>query len=157
VWCRKKKTHTKDEKSMAIQGVSTPERQTTQGFRIPDYSKNNYKELMNILDGFGYINPEDISKDFDKKALIDFQKYMKLTADGVYGPKTQEKLAEVMRILHGNLNKVLGTNFSFNEPFYGPKTTEAVEKFQKKYNVGAPAGQANLVTRTRLAEEASKR
>lgn len=62
-----------------------------------------------------------------------------------------------MRIIHGNLNKVLGTNFSFNEPFDGSRSTDAVEQFQKKYNVGAPAGEANLATRTRLAEEASKR
>lgn len=141
---------------MTIIGISTPERQTTQGYRIPDYSKSNYKELMNILLGFGYVNPEDISNDVDKKALIDFQKYMKIKDDGVYGPKTQEKLAEAMRILHGNLNKVLGTNFSFNEPFYGSKTAEAVQQFQKKYNVGAPAGEANLVTRTKLAEQASQ-
>ncbi|QDL06865.1 hypothetical protein DP113_02115 [Brasilonema octagenarum UFV-E1] len=138
---------------MAIRGTPTPERQTAQGYRIPDYSKNNYKELMNILYGFGYVDPEDPSNDVEKKALIAFQKYMKITADGVYGPKTQEKLAEAMRILHGNLNTVLKTNFSFNEPFYGPKTTDAVKQFQHKYNVGAPAGEANLVTRQKLAEQ----
>lgn len=34
---------------------------------------------MNILDGFGYVNPEDLSNDVEKKALSDFHKYTKIT------------------------------------------------------------------------------
>lgn len=34
---------------------------------------------MNILDAFGYVNPEKLNNDVDKKALIDFHKYIKIT------------------------------------------------------------------------------
>ncbi|BAY48205.1 peptidoglycan-binding domain 1 [Scytonema sp. HK-05] len=127
----------------------------------------NYKnsEIRSILNGLGYrshLNSNDldfpISQDESdltdeptRKAIMKFQVDYDLTVDGVVGQQTMAKMQEEMNVLHEELNWIMGTNISLDQPFYGRKTINAVQQFQRRYIITID-GLASFALREELFE-----
>jgi peptidoglycan hydrolase-like protein with peptidoglycan-binding domain len=124
-----------------------------------DYTNAQLRSILNGH-GFGYAPEPDPSFPISSfngpltdKVTVDaikaFQTYFQLQVDGIAGPITRGKAAQVMRVLQANLNLVVKANIPANQPFYGPKTVAAVKEFQRRY--GYPAnGVATLPVRQHL-------
>lgn len=82
-------------------------------------------------------------------AVKAFQTYYKLTVDGIVGSITMAKAEQAMRVLQANLNRAVNASLPPNQPFYGPRTVEAVKEFERRYGYNVD-GIANLVVRQRL-------
>lgn len=81
-------------------------------------------------------------------ALKNFQDRFKLQRDGIVGPKTWSLLLENVKAIQRLLNS-RGYNVGNADGFYGPRTMQAVEEFQRKQGL-AVTGQVNPRTRQRL-------
>lgn len=111
-------------------------------------------QIRSILCGLGYLASQYVtdgnSSDFpvtnDDRSLDDqptinaivaFQGDYGLTQDGIVGTETTAKLQEEMNAIHTELNAVVQPQppFSMTEPFYGPRTVNAVENFEGQINV----------------------
>lgn len=125
----------------------------------------NYKnsEIRSILNGLGYrsrINSNDpnfpISQDESdltdqatQKAIKKFQVDYDLTVDGIVGSETNNKMQEEMNSIHQELNQLLGTSISQDQPFYGQLTINTVQQFQRNYT-NPFDGLASLAVREQL-------
>ncbi|BAY28044.1 peptidoglycan-binding domain 1 protein [Calothrix sp. NIES-2100] len=125
----------------------------------------NYKnsEIRSILNGLGYrsrINSNDpnfpISQDESdltdqatQKAIKKFQVDYDLTVDGIVGSETNNKMQEEMNSIHQELNQLLGTSISQDQPFYGQLTINTVQQFQRNYT-NPFDGLASLTVREQL-------
>ncbi len=107
-------------------------------------------QIRSILNGLGYrsrLNSNDpnfpISQDESsltdeatQKAIKKFQIDYDLVVDGVLGQETSEKMQDEMNALHTELNQVIGTNISLDQPFYEAITLNAVQQFQQQNSDG---------------------
>lgn len=117
-------------------------------------------QFRSILNGhtFGYFpdpnfpisnNGAPLTDRVTVDAIKAFQTYYKLTVDGIVGPITMAKAEQAMRVLQNNLNRVVSANLPTNQPFYGPRTVEAVRAFERRYAYSVD-GIADLGVRQRL-------
>lgn len=124
--------------------------------RSRDYSPGEFRR---ILHGFGYnITPGDtLNDEASRKAIRELQQGYKLASvDGTANAQTQDFIADVVRVLQGNLNLVLKLNPPLpRTQFYGPRTEVAVRQYQKQYNL-PETGIADLALRQRLDAEAKR-
>ncbi|MBH8564030.1 peptidoglycan-binding protein [Nostoc sp. CENA67] len=67
------------------------------------------------------------------QAIRNFQADYGLLVDGIVGAKTMAKVEEVIKILQYELNVVVNAGLPKDQPFYGPKTVQAVKKFEAQY------------------------
>lgn len=105
-------------------------------------------QFRSILNGFGYkkqtsadglnfpvsTDNSPLTDALTVQAVKKFQSEYELVVDGIVGPITKNKAEQVMKILQNELNSCINTGLPSNQPFYGPLTTAAVKKFQKKTN-----------------------
>ncbi|MEH2419413.1 MAG: peptidoglycan-binding protein [Nostoc sp.] len=116
------------------------------------------QQFRAVLRGLGYnvkVTNSALRDEETKKAIREFQTGYKLKpVDGIAGPKTQDFAANIVQILHRNLNAVLKPNPPLpRDHFYGSRTEEVVKEYQKKYQL-QETGIANLALRQKLNEEA---
>nr|WP_322653366.1 peptidoglycan-binding protein [Nostoc sp. CmiVER01]MDZ8122598.1 peptidoglycan-binding protein [Nostoc sp. CmiVER01] len=116
------------------------------------------QQFRAVLRGLGYnvkLANGPLTDDQTKKAIREFQTGYKLKpVDGIAGPKTQQFAANIVQILHTNLNAVVKPNPPLpRDHFYGSRTEEVVKEYQKKYQL-QETGIANLALRQKLNEEA---
>ncbi|MEH2170295.1 MAG: peptidoglycan-binding protein [Nostoc sp.] len=130
---------------------------TDTGFAAPQksYTPQQFRE---VLRGLGYnvkVTNTALTDQETKKAIREFQTGYKLKpVDGIAGPKTQNFAANIVQILHRNLNAVVKPNPPLpRDHFYGSRTEEVVKEYQKKYQL-QETGIANLALRQKLNEEA---
>ena len=122
--------------------------------------QRNYtpQEFRSVLRGLGYkvqVSSSPLTNAEAKKAIQELQTGYKLTpADGLAGSKTQDYVANIIRILQSNLNLVLkpSTPLPRNQ-FYSTRTEAAVKEFQKKFQL-EQTGIADLALRQKLDQEA---
>ncbi|MBE8968591.1 peptidoglycan-binding protein [Nostocales cyanobacterium LEGE 12452] len=127
------------------------------GFAAPQKSYTP-QQFRQVLRGLGYnvkVTNTALTDAETKKAIREFQTGYKLKpVDGIAGPKTQDFAANIVQILHRNLNAVVKPNPPLpRDHFYGSRTEEVVKEYQKKYQL-QETGIANLALRQKLNEEA---
>lgn len=126
-----------------------------QAARVRNYTP---REMRAVLNGFGYnvpVSDAALTDTATLNAVREFQKGYKLAVDGIPGPQTQDLMAELMMILHANLNLVVKPNPPLPRTQYYDSATEAVVKqYQQKVNLPV-TGIANLTTRKQLDDEAT--
>ena len=112
----------------------------------PNYTNAQFRSILNgwghrrqtQADGPNFPISADNSPLTDAltvEAVKRFQREYELVDDGIVGPITKAKAAEVVSGLQLELNKCVNAGLPTNEPFYGPKTVAAVKKFERKINV----------------------
>ncbi|MHC5722985.1 MAG: peptidoglycan-binding protein, partial [Nostoc sp.] len=116
------------------------------------------QQFRTVLRGLGYkvkVTKNALTDEETKKAIREFQTGYKLKpVDGIAGPKTQDFAANIVQILHRNLNAVVKPNPPLpRDHFYGSQTEAVVKEYQKKYQL-QETGIANLALRQKLNEEA---
>ncbi len=116
------------------------------------------RQFRAVLRGLGYsVKATDgpLTDAETKKAIRQFQTGYKIQpVDGIAGPKTQEFAANIVKILQGNLNKVLELKTPLRRnSYYGAQTEAAVKEYQKKSQL-KETGIADLALRQKLNEEA---
>ena len=122
--------------------------------------QRNYtpQEFRSVLRGLGYkvkVSTEPLTNPEAKKAIQELQTGYRLKpADGFAGPKTQDFVASIVRILQSNLNVVLKPTTPLpRNQFYSTRTEAAVKELQKKLQL-EETGIADLALRQRLDQEA---
>jgi peptidoglycan hydrolase-like protein with peptidoglycan-binding domain len=124
--------------------------------RIRNYTP---REMRAVLNGFGYnvpVSDAALTDTATMTAVREFQKGYKLSVDGIAGPQTQDLMAELMMILQANLNLVVKPTPPLpRSHYYGSATEAVVKQYQEK--AGLPVtGIANLPTRQKLDDEATR-
>jgi peptidoglycan hydrolase-like protein with peptidoglycan-binding domain len=123
------------------------------------YSLSQFKA---VLDGLGYnLGPNGYggnhgnTLDFYTQAAIqEFQLQNKLPTTGMLDQQTLEKARQLMRNLKHSLNLTTDAQLPINE-FYGPRTLQAVMKFQKMHNLPV-TGISGAAIRQKLDAEVKK-
>jgi Putative peptidoglycan binding domain len=156
MWCGLGKS------SFAIATVCLVTASTVISDTVDAARQRNYtpQEFRSALRGLGYkvkVSNEPLTNAEAKKAIQELQTGYKLKpADGIAGPRTQDYVASIIRILQSNLNVVLKPTTPLpRNQFYSTRTEAAVKEFQKKLQL-EETGIADLVLRQRLDEEARK-
>ncbi len=153
MWCELGKSIT--IATVCLVTASTVLYDTADAVRQRNYTQ---QEFRSVLRGLGYkvkVSSEPLTNTEAKRAIQELQTGYKLKpADGVAGPKTQDYVASIVRILQSNLNVVLkpATPLPRNQ-FYSTRTEAAVKEFQKKLQL-EETGIADLALRQRLDQEA---
>ncbi|MGI0489792.1 peptidoglycan-binding protein [Pantanalinema rosaneae CENA516] len=130
-----------------------------------NYTNAQFRSIL-YGHGFGYApepdpsfpissNNRPLTDKITVDAIKEFQTYFQLKVDGIAGPITLAKAEQAMRVLQDNLNRVVRANLPQNQPFYGPRTTEAVKEFERRYGYHVD-GVANLAMRRHLNDLARK-
>ena len=102
-------------------------------------------QFRSILNGLGLrnqgrnepnfpISNDESTLDTDRSAVIEFQAYFGLTADGIVGPQTQKKAQHEMYVIQYELDLVMEPEPRIrpqNSPFYGPQTADAIAQFRR--------------------------
>ena len=102
-------------------------------------------QFRSILNGLGLrnqgqnepnfpISDDDGNLDTDQSAVVEFQAYFGLPADGIVGPQTQETAQKQMYVIQYELDLVMKPEPAIrpqNAPFYGPQTAEAIAQFRR--------------------------
>ena len=102
-------------------------------------------QFRSILNGLGLrnqgrnepnfpISNDESTLDIDRQAVIEFQAYFGLAADGIVGPKTEATAQQEMYVIQYELDKVMEPEPPIrpqNSPFYGPQTAEAIASFRR--------------------------
>src|SRR5699024_2765483 len=127
------------------------------------------KKDLNALGFSNFKNPNNLFGVQTEQAVKDFQKFYKLSVDGVAGPATQNKLKEMVdspfqsgksHLESINIKvylTILGyANFKTPNELYGSQTKNAVMKFQKAFKL-PDSGIADQDTRKKLKAEAKKK
>ena len=105
-------------------------------------------QFRSILNGLGLrnqgqnepnfpISDDDGNLDTDRSAVVEFQAYFGLPADGIVGPRTQETAQRQMYVIQYELDLVMKPEPAIrpqNSPFYGPQTAEAIASFRRSYD-----------------------
>jgi peptidoglycan hydrolase-like protein with peptidoglycan-binding domain len=118
-------------------------------------------QIRSILNGLGYRSQlqssdpnfplsEDDSPLADEptiKAVMKFQVDYSLTVDGIVGQQTTSTMQVEMNSLHIELNEVVNTGISEDEPYFGPQTLAAIKQFQQQQQ---PDGIASFPLREEL-------
>ncbi len=126
-------------------------------------------QFRSILNGLGYREelPSDryypisydespITDEPTVEAVMAFQTYFNLAADGIVGPETMYMASVEMETLHMELNQVMNSNIPVGEPFYGPLTVNAVQDFERVNGYFAIDGIASLPVRQALYQQANQ-
>lgn len=123
------------------------------------YTNAQFRSILNGLGFKGQGNNESrfplsdnhtsLTDDATVQAIEQFQTYFHPVSDGIAGSQTMATAERKMNMIHAELNQVLGTNLSVNQPFYSTFTIEAIQQFQAKYNF-AIDGVASLPIRQQL-------
>jgi len=126
-----------------------------QAARVRNYTP---REMRAVLNGFGYnvpVSDAPLTDTATLNAVRQFQKYYKLQVDGIAGPQTQDLMAQLMMILHANLNLVVKPNPALaRSQYYGSATEAVVRQYQEK--AGFPVtGIATQPVRQKLDDEAT--
>lgn len=123
--------------------------------------QRNYtpREFRSVLYGLGYnvkVSDAPMTDAETKKAIREFQRGYKIGVDGIAGPNTQDLAAEIVKNLKNNLNLVANPEpeLTINQ-FYGPRTQEAVKKYQGQIEV-QETGIADLALRQKLNQQAKE-
>ena len=104
-------------------------------------------QFRSILNGLGLrnqgrnepnfpISSDDSALDIDRSAVIEFQAYFGLVADGIVGPRTQATAEHEMYVVQYELDLVMKPEPRIrpqNAPFYGPQTAQAIAQFRRFY------------------------
>lgn len=117
---------------------------------------DDVNKLQRNLNGLNY-NCGTVDGSFGEKteaAVKAFQKAYSLTQDGIAGPVTLKKIDEVVKDVQTKLN-AKGFNCGTPDGSYGPKTKEAVTKFQtaNKLYVDGIAGAKTLAALNKTEEK----
>ena len=102
-------------------------------------------QFRSILNGLGLrnqgsnepnfpISDDDGNLDTDRSAVIEFQAYFGLPADGIVGPQTQATAQKQMYVIQYELDLVMKPEPPIrpqNAPFYGTQTAEAIAQFRR--------------------------
>jgi Putative peptidoglycan binding domain len=120
------------------------------------YALNQFKA---VLDGLGYnLGPNGYggnhsnALDFYTQAAIqEFQTHYHLPVTGTLDTTTSEKARQLVRNLKHSLNLAIDAQLPINE-FYGPRTFQAVMRFQKLHHLPV-TGIASSVVRNKLDAE----
>lgn len=123
------------------------------------YSLSQFKA---VLDGLGYnLGPNGYggnhgnTLDFYTQAAIqEFQLENELPTTGMLDHQTLEKARQLVRNLKHSLNLATDAQLPMNE-FYGPRTLQAVMKFQKMHNLPV-TGISGAAVRQKLDAEVKK-
>ncbi|MDJ0795594.1 MAG: peptidoglycan-binding domain-containing protein [Calothrix sp. MO_167.B12] len=114
------------------------------------------RQFCSVLRGLGYkatVSDTCLNDAATKKSIREFQKGYRLGVDGTAGAKTQAFAAVIVKILQANLNMALKLDPALpKNSFYGPKTADAVKKYQKKLEL-KETGIADLKLRQTLDRE----
>ena len=111
---------------------------------VSSYSNAQFRSILN---GLGLrnqgrnepnfpISSDDSVLDTDRSAVIEFQAYFGLVADGIVGPRTQATAEHEMYVVQYELDLVMKPEPRIrpqNAPFYGPQTAQAVAHFRHFY------------------------
>ena len=127
--------------------------------RAMGYSLSQFKA---VLDGLGYnLGPNGYggnhgnTLDFYTQAAIqEFQLENELPTTGMLDHQTLEKARQLVRNLKHSLNLATDAQLPMNE-FYGPRTLQAVMKFQKMHNLPV-TGISGATVRQKLDAEVKK-
>lgn len=112
----------------------------------PNYTNAQFRSILN---GWGHrretqadgakfpisVDNTPLTDALTVEAVKRFQREYELVDDGIVGPITKAKAAEVVSGLQLELNKCVNAGLPTNELFYGPKTVAAVKKFERKIDV----------------------
>lgn len=113
-------------------------------------SVKQYQQNLKIYRGFYQGAIDGINGSGTRTACRNFQSYVKITADGIYGQNTENQLLLVIKDLQSKLN-----NKGYNlvvDGIVGTNTINAVKDFQKKNNLTVD-GIAGTNTYTKLNQE----
>ena len=102
-------------------------------------------QFRSILNGLGLrsqgrnepnfpISNDESTLDIDRQAVIEFQAYFGLAADGIVGPQTEATAQQEMYVIQYELDKVMEPEPRIrpqNSPFYGPQTADAIASFRR--------------------------
>lgn len=92
------------------------------------------EEFANPAFGFPYTTDDSPFTGYNTlQAIKTLQVDYGLEVDGIVGVKTMAKAEEVILTLQYQLNIVVNADIPKNQPFYGPKTVQAVKKFEAQY------------------------
>ena len=126
----------------------------------PNYTSAQIRSILNgwghrtktAADGPNFPISEDNSPLTDAltvEAIKKFQREYGLTVDGIVGPITKNKAAEVVSGLQLELNACVKSGIPDNQLFYGPQTMAAVKALQAKLKL-AQDGIASNSLRVKL-------
>jgi peptidoglycan hydrolase-like protein with peptidoglycan-binding domain len=123
------------------------------------YALNQFKA---VLDGLGYNlgpngyggNHSNVLDFYTQAAIQEFQAQHHLPITGTLDHTTSDKARQLIRNLKHSLNLAIDAQLPINE-FYGPRTFEAVTRFQKLHHLPV-TGIASNVVRNRLDAEVKK-
>jgi hypothetical protein len=126
----------------------------------PNYTSAQIRSILNgwghrtktAADGSNFPISDDNSPLTDAltvEAIKKFQREYGLKVDGIVGPITKNKAAEVVSGLQLELNKCVNGAIPENQPFYGPVTVAAVKKLEAKLKL-AQDGVASNSLRVKL-------
>ena len=115
---------------------------------MSDYLYTN-AQFRSILNGLGFrsrglnepnfpISSDESSLKNDRQAVIKFQTYFGLVADGIVGPNTRAKAQQEIYVIQYELDLVMKPNPRLrpqNAPFYGPQTSQVIADFRRRYGL----------------------
>jgi peptidoglycan hydrolase-like protein with peptidoglycan-binding domain len=123
--------------------------QSVNAARSQDYTP---AQFISVLNGLGYAVPLDARIDDPRvqQAIRDFQIQFRLPVDGTLNNPTQDRAADIVRMLQTALNRTVKLSPQLPvTQFYGRQTEAAVRLFQQQNRLPA-TGIATLETRQRL-------
>ena len=105
-------------------------------------------QFRSILNGLGLrnqgrnkpnfpISNDESTLDIDRQAVIEFQAYFGLAADGIVGPLTEATAQQEMYVIQYELDLAMNPEPRIrpqNSPFYGPQTADAIASFRRSYD-----------------------
>lgn len=121
-------------------------------------------EFRSILCGLGYLasqfvrsgtgfpvtsDDSSLAGEQTIKAIKAFQERYGLEKDGIVGPITRGKAAQVISILQDELNCLVKAGLPSDQPFYGSRTFAAVKKAQAFFQLPQD-GVATLTLRQKI-------